>query len=71
MQASDITFDRTKARYDFIELALYSVEAIVQSSEARAQEIENLGILGHDLLIRTRCRAMVGDDGLEPPTLSV
>jgi hypothetical protein len=71
MQAGDITFDRTKARNHFVELALHSVEAFVQSNEARSQEIENLGILGHYSHMRSRCRAVVGDDGLEPPTLSV
>ena len=71
MQASDITFDRTEAGNYFVELALHSIEAFVLSSEARSQEIENLGILGHYSLMRSRCRAVVGDDGLEPPTLSV
>jgi hypothetical protein len=71
MQASDITFDRTRARNHFAELALHAVEAVVRSSEARSQEIEDLGIVGHYSLMRSRCRAVVGDDGLEPPTLSV
>jgi hypothetical protein len=47
------------------------VEALVLPSEAPSQEIENLAFLGHYSLIRSRCRAVVGDDGLEPPTLSV
>ena len=62
MQASDITFDRTTARDHLVELALHSVEAFVQSSEARSQEIHSCD---HG------CQAVVGDDGLEPPTLSV
>ena len=40
-------------------------------SSCRAHEIENLGILDHYSLMQSRCRAVVGDDGLEPPTLSV
>ena len=54
MQTSNISFDRTRARNHFVELALYTVEAFVQSSEARSQEIENLGILGHNSLIQSR-----------------
>ena len=71
MQASDIVFDCGQTGNHFVELALHSVEPFVLSSEARSQKIENLGIFGHHSLIRSRCRAMVGDDGLEPPTLSV
>ena len=71
MQASDIVFDCGQTGNHFVELALHSVEAFVLSSEARSQKIENLGIFGHYSLIRSRCRAMVGDDGLEPPNLSV
>src|SRR5271155_2803854 len=36
------------------ELALHAVEALVLSSEARSRQIENLGILGHNLLMQSR-----------------
>ncbi len=71
MQASDIAFDRGQTGNHFVELALHSVEALVLSSEARSQEVENLGIIGHYSLTRSLCCSVVGDDGLEPPTLSV
>ena len=71
MEASNIAFNRGQTSDHFVELALHAIEPFLLSREACSHEVENLEILGHYAFMRSPCRVVVGDDGLEPPTLSV